>query len=157
MDFYAEHRTTHLGQSYNGVGFDDGQGLIWGHELGPDYTTLRLVEQLAQVQLQREQAKREKQYQLSFDQALAKLFREHKGDAGKVTQDLAYTAKTNPTARQTYLRQFEKAHGVEGVAYARQQFARLDQMTTLQLATQREALQKAGHEVGLGKGPKLGQ
>ena len=157
MDFYSERQETYQGKTYNGVGFDDGQGRIWGHELGTDYTTLRLVEQLDQVQAQREQAEREQQYQLSFEQALAAIFQHHKGDAGKVAQDLAYTAKTNPTARQTYLRQFEKVHGVEGVAYARQQFARLDQMTALQLATEREALQKAGHEVGLGKGLKQGR
>ena len=34
--------------------FDDGQGRIWGHEIGADFTTGRLVEQLAALEAQRE-------------------------------------------------------------------------------------------------------
>lgn len=152
MGFYKEHQEPHQGKSYNGVGFDDGQGRLWGHELGPDYTTLRIVEQLSQLAGQRERAAREKAYQVTFDQALADFFKLHKGDAGKVARMLA---TTTPEQRQEVLNQFTQLHGPEGARYARQQFEKLDKMTDFQLAAERDTLKKAGHDVGLTNGLKI--
>ncbi|MBR8840913.1 MAG: plasmid recombination protein, partial [Stigonema ocellatum SAG 48.90 = DSM 106950] len=71
MNFYKDEPEIYQGKSYNGASFDDGQGRIWGHELGADFTTGRLVEQLAQLQAQRERAEREKLYQVTVDGLMA--------------------------------------------------------------------------------------
>jgi hypothetical protein len=152
MGFYEDHQEPHQGKSYNGVGFDDGQGRLWGHELGPDYTTIRIVEQLSQLAGQRERAAREKAYQASFNQALADFFKLYKGDAGKVARILA---TTTPEQRQEVLNQFTQLHGPEGAKYARQQFEKLDKMTDFQLAAERDKLKNAGHDVGLDKGLRI--
>lgn len=152
MGFYKEHQEPRQGKSYNGVGFDDGQGRLWGHELGTDYTTIRIVEQLSQLAGQRERAAREKAYQTTFNQALANFFKLHKGDASKVARMLATTTQEQ---RQDVLNQFTQLHGPEGAKYARQQFEKLDKMTDFQLAAERDNLKKAGHDVGLTNGLKI--
>ena len=152
MDFHRDHQESHQGKSYSGVGFDDGQGKLWGHELGPDFTTLRIMEQLSQLAGQRERAEREKAYQATFNQALADFFKLHKGDAGKVARMLA---TTTPEQRQEVLNQFTRVHGPGGAIYARQQFEKLDKMTDFQLAAERDKLKKAGLDVGLSNGPKI--
>lgn len=158
LGFYKEQKEAHRDKTYNGAGFDDGQGRIWGHELGPDYTTIRLVEQLVQLKLQRERAEQEKRYQATLNQTLADLFKLHKGDASKVASDLAGTARLKPEVRQAYLAQFGKLHGPDGVVYAQQQLAKWDKMPVNQLVQEREALRKGGHDVGLvSKGLKQGR
>ncbi|SFF39469.1 MobV family relaxase [Spirosoma endophyticum] len=152
MGFSKDHQETYQGKSYNGVVFNDGQGKLWGHELGPDYTTLRIVEQLTQLAIQRERAEREKAYQATFNQVLADYFKLHKGDASKVARMLA---TTTPQQRQDVLNQFTQVHGPEGAKYARQQFEKLYKMTDFQLAAERDSLKKAGHDVGLDKGLKI--
>lgn len=152
MGFYKDHQESHQGKSYNGVGFDDGQGRLWGHELGADFTTGRLVDQLAQLQAQRERAEREKLYQVTVDGLMASYFLICKGDSTKVARMLA---NTTPQQRETTLSQFREIHGPEGATYARQQLERFDKMTSYQLATERESLKKLGHDVGLSQGQKL--
>jgi hypothetical protein len=154
MNFYKDEPEIYQGKSYNGAGFDDGQGRIWGHELGADFTTGRLVEQLAQLQAQRERAEREKLYQVTVDGLLASYFVICKGDATKVGRMLA---DTTPQQRETTLSQFREIHGEEGATYARQQLAKFDRLTDFQLATERDALKKLGHDVGLSKGLKISQ
>jgi hypothetical protein len=154
MNFYKDHPESHRGKTYNGAGFDDGQGRIWGHEIGADFTTGRLVEQLAQLQAQRERAEREKLYQVTVDGLLASYFQLCKGDSTKVARML-----TNTTAqqRETTISQFQQVHGQEGATYARQQLAKFDRLTDFQLATERDALKKLGYDVGLSKGLKVSQ
>ena len=152
MGFDKDHQESYQGKKYNGMSFDDGQGKLLGHELGPDFTTLRIMEQLSQLAGQRERAAREKAYQATFDQALADFFKLHKGDASKVARMLA---TTTPEQRQDVLNQFTQLHGLEGAKYARQQFEKLDKMTDFQLAAERDTLKKAGHDVGLTNGLKI--
>ncbi|MBR8840918.1 MAG: hypothetical protein DSM106950_44910, partial [Stigonema ocellatum SAG 48.90 = DSM 106950] len=127
---------------------------IWGHELGADFTTGRLVEQLAQLQAQRERAEREKLYQVTVDGLMASYFVICKGDSTKVARMLA---NTTPQQRETTISQFREIHGPEGATYARQQLERFDKMTDYQLATERESLKKLGHDIGISQGRKLGR
>jgi hypothetical protein len=154
MNFYKDESETHQGISYNRVGFDDGQGRIWGHEIGADFTTGRLVEQLAALEAQRERVEREKLYQKTVDGLLASYFLICKGDSTKVARMLANTTEQQ---RETTISQFREIHGQEGATYARQQLARFDRLTDFQLATERDALKKLGHDVGLSKGLKISQ
>jgi len=154
MNFYKDEPEIYQGKSYNGAGFDDGQGRIWGHELGADFTTGRLVEQLAQLQAQRERAEREKLYQVTVDGLMASYFVICKGDSTKVARMLA---NTTPQQRETTISQFREIHGPEGATYARQQLERFDKMTDYQLATERESLKKLGHDIGISQGRKLGR
>jgi hypothetical protein len=154
MDFYKDEPETHQGKSYNGVSFDDGQGRIWGHELGADFTTGRLVEQLAALKAQRERAEREKLYQKTVDGLLASYFQICKGDSTKVARMLANTTEQQ---RETTINQFKEIHGQEGATYARQQLEKFDRLTDYQLATERDALKKLGHDVGLSKGLNISQ
>ncbi|MBR8840880.1 MobV family relaxase [Spirosoma aerophilum] len=154
MNFYKDEPEIYQGKGYNGAGFDDGQGRIWGHELGADFTTGRLVEQLAQFQAQRERAEREKLYQVTVDGLMASYFLICKGDSTKVRQMLA---NTTAQQRETTISQFREIHGPEGATYARQQLERFDKMTDYQLATERDSLKKLGHDVGLSQGRKQGQ
>lgn len=154
MSFYKDEPETHQGKSYNGVGFDDGQGRIWGHEIGADFTTGRLVEQLADLKAQRERVEREKLYQKTVDGLLASYFVICKGDSTKVARMLA---NTTAQQRETTISQFKDIHGQEGATYARQQLEKFDRLTDYQLATERDALKKLGHDVGLSKGLKISQ
>ncbi len=154
MGFYKDHPETHQGKTYNGVGFDDGQGRIWGHEVGTDFTTGRLVEQLAHLQARRERAEREKLYQVTVDGLLASYFQICKGDSTKVARMLA---NTTAQQRETTISQFQQMHGQEGATYARQQLTKFDRLTDFQLATERDALKKLGYDVGLSRGLKVGQ
>ncbi len=154
MGFYKDYSEPYQGKTYNGVGFDDGQGRIWGHEIGADFTTGRLVEQLAQLQAQRERAEREKLYQVTVDGLLASYFQLCKGDSTKVARMLA---NTTAQQREATISQFQQIHGQEGATYARQQLAKFDRLTDFQLATERDALKKLGYDVGLSKGLKVGQ
>ena len=63
-------------------------------------------------------------------------------------------ANTTEQQRETTISQFREIHGQEGATYARQQLARFDRLTDFQLATERDALKKLGHDVGLSKGLK---
>lgn len=154
MNFYKDEPEIYQGKSYNGAGFDDGQGRIWGHELGADFTTGRLVEQLAQLQAQRDRAEREKLYQVTVDGLMASYFLICKGDSTKVAKMLA---NTTAQQRETTISQFREIHGPEGATYARQQLERFDKMTDYQLATERESLKKLGHDIGVSQGRKLGR
>jgi hypothetical protein len=149
MDFYKEHQDTYNGKPCNGVGFDDGQGRIWGYELGADFTAGRLMEQVSDLEASRERAEREKLYQKRVDGLLASYFLLCKGDSTKVARMLA---STTPEQRETTIREFREIHGQEGATYARQQLAKFDRLTDYQLRTERDALKKLGHDVGLSKG-----
>jgi NAD(P)H-dependent FMN reductase len=153
MSFYNEQPDTYGGKTYNGVGFDDGQGRIWGHDMGTDFTTGRLVEQLDELKAKRERAEQETLYQKTVDGLLASYFVICKGDSTKVARMLA---NTTPQQRETTIGQFQHIYGQEGARYARQQLERIDRMTDYQLATERESLKKLGHDVGLSQGRKLG-
>lgn len=153
ISFHKDEPETHQGKSYNGVGFDDGQGRIWGREIGSDFTTGRLVEQLAALKAQRERVEREKLYQKTVEGLLASYFLICKGDSTKVGRMLANTTSEQ---RETTISQFKDIHGQEGATYARQQLERFDRLTDFQLATERESLKKLGHDVGLSKGLKNG-
>jgi hypothetical protein len=153
MRFYEDHKESYQGKNYNGVGFDDGQGPIWGHDLGTDYTTVGLVKQFEQLVAQRERAEREKLYQASVDNLLAAYFQLCQGDSTQVARMLA---KTTEPQREETISHFKQTHGQEGATYARQQLDRFAKMTDYQLATERDALKKAGLDVGLSKGLKNG-
>ena len=154
MSFQEDHKESYQGKTYKGVSFDDGQGPIWGHDLGPDYTTVGLVKQFEQLVAQRERVAREKLYQATVDGFMASYFVICKGDSTKVQQMLA---NTTAQQRETTISQFQEIHGPEGATYARQQLARFDKMTDYQLATERDSLKKLGHDVGLSQGRKQGQ
>ena len=153
MTFHKDHPEPYQDKPYNGVGFDDGQGRIWGHQIGADFTTGRLVEQLAQLKAQRERVEWEKLYQKTVDGLLASYFQFCKGDSTKVARMLA---NTTAQQRETTISQFKDIHGQEGATYARQQLEKFDRLTDFQLATERDALKKLGHDVGLSKGLKNG-
>ncbi|RZK44692.1 MAG: hypothetical protein EOO61_02900 [Hymenobacter sp.] len=150
MRFHDDHKDSYQGKTYKGVSFDDGQGLIWGHDLGPDpdYTTVGLVKQFEQIIAQRERAAREKVYQTSLNDWLASYFKVCQGDASKVAQLLKTTVKATVS-------QFGQQHGQEGADYAQRALDRLTKLSDYQLVSERDSLQRLGYDLGLGKSKGL--
>jgi hypothetical protein len=141
------------GKRYPQAGYADGKGdRINGHELGPDYTTVALFEQMRAVSQERALKERQKQYAQHYDQILAKALNDHQGDARKTVD---YLQALSQPMRQAFYEGITQQFGTEGGDYIRHRLETDRQKTPLQLSADREYLQKQGLDVGRSQGRSL--
>ncbi|RZK37407.1 MAG: hypothetical protein EOO61_09040 [Hymenobacter sp.] len=153
--FHQQHQEQDGAKRYNGVAYQDGKGeKIWGHELGPDYTTVALLRQLQTVSDERALKERQKEYARHYDQILAQTLKDHKGDPRQTADSLK--ALDQPT-RETFYQEMAQQLGAEAGAYIRHRLEKDRQKTPQQLSADREYLQKQGWDVGLSQAPRQSQ
>jgi hypothetical protein len=141
------------GKRYPQAGYADGKGdRINGHELGPDYTTVALFEQMRAVSQERALKERQKQYAQHYDQILAKALKDHQGDARKTVD---YLQALSQPMRQAFYQGIIKQFGTEAGDYIRHRLETDRQKTPLQLSADREYLQKQGLDVGRSQGRSI--
>lgn len=163
LTFSKEQPEQANGKTYNGSVYHDGQGdPIRGQELGPDYTTIGLHQQFAQVRALQAQQNRERQYARAYDELLAELFARHQSEAKRVAQ---YLQAMTQERQRHFGQEFGQTHGPEGAAYAGLRLQADRQKTPSQLSADRDGLKKQGFDVGVVeakqpqnkiKGPRMG-